>query len=212
VCVYAGRRHGPIRSSGRLSDGSPCGLRGRRGLCVPCGRIRDSQRYWVVPASRLCSLSYGGGHLRAWHTGPTSTTFCRSEDPKRLGPLTPHRRPRRPGGERHTHSDAQRPTSKITRKPSHTTPSDLTGTRDGLHDQPHVICYMCARHGPEAGEPPVPGAGFHRRAPSWNLMHGAACFAPSSFRSVWENSLRSQHSPTSRSEWLPQSCPTIDPS
>ncbi len=27
VCVCAGRRHGPIRSSGRLSDGSPYGLR-----------------------------------------------------------------------------------------------------------------------------------------------------------------------------------------
>lgn len=49
----------------------------------------------------------------------------------------PHRRPQRPGGERHTHSGAQRPTSKVTRKPSHTTPSDLTGTREGLHNQPH---------------------------------------------------------------------------
>jgi DNA polymerase I-like protein with 3'-5' exonuclease and polymerase domains len=37
-----------------------------------------------VPASRLCSLSDGGGRLRAWHTGATSTTFCRSDDPKRL--------------------------------------------------------------------------------------------------------------------------------
>ncbi len=31
-----------------------------------------------------CPLSYGGGRLRAWHTGTTSTTFCRSDDPKRL--------------------------------------------------------------------------------------------------------------------------------
>jgi hypothetical protein len=36
------------------------------------------------PASRLFSLSYGGGRLRAWHKGTTSTTFCRSDDPKRL--------------------------------------------------------------------------------------------------------------------------------
>jgi hypothetical protein len=53
VCVYAGRRHGPMRSSGRISDGSPYGLRWRRGVCVPFGRMCDSQRYWVVPASRL---------------------------------------------------------------------------------------------------------------------------------------------------------------
>jgi hypothetical protein len=44
--------HGPIRSDSRLSDGSPYGLRWRRGLCVPFGRICDSQQYWVVPASR----------------------------------------------------------------------------------------------------------------------------------------------------------------
>ncbi len=30
-------------------------------------------------------LSYGGGRLRAWHTGTTSTTFCRSDDLKHLG-------------------------------------------------------------------------------------------------------------------------------
>ena len=53
VCVYAGRRHEPIRSGGRLSDGSPYGLRWREGLCIPFGRIRDSQRYWVVPTDRL---------------------------------------------------------------------------------------------------------------------------------------------------------------
>src|SRR6185312_17074028 len=73
-------RSGP---SGRLSDGSPYGLHWRRGLCVPFGRIRDSQRYWVVPASRL-SLGYGEGRLRAWHTCATSTTFCRSRSRKRL--------------------------------------------------------------------------------------------------------------------------------
>jgi hypothetical protein len=39
--------------SGRLSDGSPYGLRWRRGLCVPFGRMCDSQRCWVVAASRL---------------------------------------------------------------------------------------------------------------------------------------------------------------
>jgi hypothetical protein len=52
-CVYARRRHGPIRSSGRVSDGSPYGLRWRRGPCVPVGRVCDSQGYWVVSASRL---------------------------------------------------------------------------------------------------------------------------------------------------------------
>ena len=85
----AGRRHRPIMSSGRLSDGSPYGLRGRRGLCVPFGRIRDSQQYWVVPADRLFP-GYGGSRLRAWHTGATSTTFCRSGSRKRLGQVLLH--------------------------------------------------------------------------------------------------------------------------
>jgi hypothetical protein len=32
-----------------------------------------------------CPPGYGGGRLRAWHTGATSTTFCRSGSRKRLG-------------------------------------------------------------------------------------------------------------------------------
>jgi hypothetical protein len=60
---------------------SPLETRSPRPFCRMC----DSRRYLVVPASRLFSLSYGGGRIRAWHTGTTSTTFCRSDDPKRLG-------------------------------------------------------------------------------------------------------------------------------
>jgi hypothetical protein len=70
VCVYTGRRHGPIRSSGRLSDGSSYGLRWRRGLCVPVDRIRDSQRYWVVPVNRLLSPARGVGKERVTKCQP----------------------------------------------------------------------------------------------------------------------------------------------
>lgn len=51
-------------------------------------RMRDSQRYWVVPDEPAVSLSYGGCRLRAWHTGTTSTTFYRSGSRKRLVGLT----------------------------------------------------------------------------------------------------------------------------
>lgn len=181
----------------------------RRPQCRSLGCCTSLHRELRAPHRRVTEFARGADAA----TSQRSTNGRRTPLPRsgRLGPLTPHRRPRRPGGERHTHSRAQRPTSKITWKPSHTTPSDLTGTRKGLYDQPHVINVCPARTGGRANHQ-CPGAGLRRRVLSWNLMHGAACFAPSSFRSVWENSLRSQHSPTSRSEWLPQSCPTIDPS
>jgi hypothetical protein len=81
-CVSADRRHGPARSSARLSDGLPYGLRGRRGLCVPFwSDVRQSsdiglcRRAGCFPATRC--------RRRAWHTGATSTTFCRSGFRKR---------------------------------------------------------------------------------------------------------------------------------
>ncbi len=45
------------------------------------------RQYGVVPASWL-SPQLRRGHRREWHTGVTSTTFCRSDDPKRLGRCT----------------------------------------------------------------------------------------------------------------------------
>jgi hypothetical protein len=73
----------------------------------------DSQRYGVVPASRLFSLSYGGGHLRAWHTGATSTTFCRSDGPKRLNRYGRFHTP-----DRHAGHGLTRPTGACPLKPA----------------------------------------------------------------------------------------------
>jgi transcription factor WhiB len=39
---------------------------------------------WGCAGEPTVPLSYGGVRLRAWHTGTTSTTFCRSDGPKRL--------------------------------------------------------------------------------------------------------------------------------
>jgi hypothetical protein len=73
-----------------LSDGSPYGLRGRRGLCVPFGRMCGSRRCWVVAGEPAVLASATEVRPRSWHTSTTSTTFCRSDHPKRLaGALTP---------------------------------------------------------------------------------------------------------------------------
>jgi hypothetical protein len=50
---------------------------------------------WGCAGKPAVPLSYGGGYLRAWHTGATSTTFCRSGSRKRLESIrarTEHRR------------------------------------------------------------------------------------------------------------------------
>jgi hypothetical protein len=54
-----------------------------RSLRPFCSDVRQPA-IWGCTSEPAVPLSYGGGRCRGWHTGATSTTFCRSDGPKRL--------------------------------------------------------------------------------------------------------------------------------
>jgi hypothetical protein len=84
VCVYARGRHGRSGPAAASPMGRPMVSAGDE---VAASLLPDSRQPTILGCTGkpAVPLSYGGSRLRAWHTGPTSTTFCRSDDPKRLG-------------------------------------------------------------------------------------------------------------------------------
>jgi hypothetical protein len=129
VCVYAGRRHGSVRSSGRLSDGAA--------LWSPW-ETRSLRPFWPdvrKPAILGCTGEPAGfpqlrrGRRRAWHMETTSTTFCRSGSRKRLSAPAVVRVSRIPYAP--TRSERTAPPHGIRRTPSAGEPD---GDRDATSD------------------------------------------------------------------------------